>query len=56
VKERTQVVYKNTDTNINSEWGINLTEALSTGTYYLTVEAADDYNNYAVVKDVLIKI
>ncbi len=55
-KQREQVENKNTTANTNSEWGINLIEPLTTGTYYLTVEATDVYDHYAIIKDVLITV
>ncbi|MBP9781326.1 hypothetical protein KBC89_01590 [Candidatus Woesebacteria bacterium] len=54
--ERKQVVSSQTQTNESSEWGINVTSPLAIGSYYVTVQAEDASNHFAVLKDIPIKL
>ena len=54
--QRNQVASLSTNSNEASEWGINLETPLITGTYYLTIIASDNSDNFAILKDIPIKL
>ncbi len=56
VTERTQVASHSTTANQSSEWGINLESPLTTGNYYLTLIATNFQDNFAILKDIPIKL
>lgn len=53
---RQQVTSESTNANDASEWGINLETPLTTGTYYLTIQATDSSDNFAILKDIPIQL
>ncbi len=53
---RTTSFSSSTDTNILSQWGINVIETLVKGNYYLTITASDVAGNRAALKDIPLQI
>lgn len=51
-----QLTSLSTHANTSSEWGINLDTPLTTGNYYLTIQATDSSDNFAILKDIPIKL
>lgn len=49
-------ITQTTFSNHSSEWGINLTEPIAEGNYLLTIQAENDSNHFAVLKDIPIKL
>lgn len=54
--QRKQIFLGETTTNANSEWGINIETPLALGDYYLTIQSADNQGNFAILKDIPIKL
>ena len=54
--QRNQVVSQSTTANQSSEWGINITTPLTAGTYYATIQATDTHDNFAILKDIPLKL
>ncbi len=54
--ERIQVLTQATTANQSSEWGINLTTALTKGAYYITIQASDASDHFAILKDIPVKL
>ncbi len=56
ITQRKQIFLGETTTNANSEWGINVETPLALGDYYLTIQSADNQGNFAILKDIPIKL
>lgn len=56
VSERRQVSSLSTTANQSSEWGINITTPLTAGTYYATIQGTDTADNFAILKDIPLKL
>lgn len=54
--KRTQVTSLSTSANSSSEWGINTTSPLTKGDYLLTIQATDTSDNFAILKDIPIRL
>ena len=53
---RKQLASLTTSANQASEWGINLETPLAAGLYYLTIQATDAQDNFAILKDIPLQL
>ena len=50
------ITTQSTTANQSSEWGINTITPLTTGTYYVTIQATDTADNFAILKDIPLRL